>query len=252
MINLKFCICTVPRRKGYIHKTIESLGNTGFFEAKELLPLRISVAHPDSTFLSRYEQRNDMMIWRQSPEEAVKIGYDNLNVRQLSTWGHIRAMNMLLRTPSYFDYGAILEDDVVFSRGWIPYLYQILEKLIANSRNRWILSLFQFKPHIRKAFLAGKTYTEIPIWMFNGAPCFIYPKKILPLLIEYMMENGIRNFRQVNDFSVRDFAVKNKIPVYASVPCLIQHMGDETTGQSDPNVRFKADMFLESVEHLVK
>ena len=68
--------------------------------------------------------------------------------------------------------------------------------------------------------------------------------------MEYMMENGIRHYRQVNDFSVRDFAAKNKVPILASVPCLIEHIGDKSTGQSDPGKKYRADLFMESVEHL--
>lgn len=250
--NLKFGICTVPRARGYIHGTIESLEKTGFFKHPFFLPLHISVAHPDSSFMDRYAHRRDMVISKQSAHEALTLGYDSLNTRQLSTWGHVRAMEMMLNSRAEWDMAAVLEDDVVFSKGWIPYLDRVLEKVVEKSGNRWILTLFQFTPHIRDAAALGRIFTDVPTNLFNGAPCFIYPRGILPSLIEYMMENSIRNFRNVNDFSVRDFASQNEIPIYATVPCLIQHVGDETTGQSDPNIQYRADLFFDSVEHLLK
>lgn len=252
-MRLKTCIVTVPRPHGavYVHDTIASLSETGFFSDPERLPLVVSVGALDSSYLDRYRGLKDIVVDTMTEEEAMKSGFVRLNLRQKSTFGHVRAMRLIERYHDNLDAALILEDDAKFAKGWIPYLWPLLEAMKKTHGEYWMLSLYRSTQEIHHAFAKKERLTPIPLHAFFGAVGLIHSKGILKRLADYLTAHCLEKYENVNDFGTGDFVKANKIPAMATVPCLIEHMGKHTTGQTDPGRFPQADLFFPSVQHLL-
>lgn len=248
-IRIKMCIVTVPRANGYIHQTIRSLRETGFLDNGGNLPLRISVACPDATHVVEYVGKPNILVSAMAPGE---INHDALNIRQKCSWGHVRAMRLMLSCADEWDVALIVEDDVAFARGWEKYLRRLLDEVRRRHGERWMVTLFRYTWGVAEAYAMGESLTDVNKdgRDFNGAPAMIYPRAVLAELCQHMYATCVETFQNLSDIVTGEFAFNRRIPILATVPCLVQHMGAITTGQSPPGMFFKANLFLDSVEHL--
>jgi hypothetical protein len=251
---LAVALVTVPRPEGYIKQTISSLEDSGFFLFHRDLPLRLVAGGLDTSHIERLKAKpTKFMLDPLEDAEAAKLGFHSLDRKQRCAFGHLRAMRHLLSAGPGWDTALIIEDDVRFAKGWRRYLDRVVSAIRRIYGERWMLTLYRIDHAHQKGTLAehqkGRTYYEpdesAPFW---GTQAIVYPRETLKLMPESLIEGCIKRFVQPVDITLGDFAKRNGIPILVSVPSLVQHIGDNTTGQS--SWFHQAECFLESVEEL--
>lgn len=227
MTKRAYAILTVPRKTDYIHQTIKSLETSGFFERPENLPLNIFVGCPDDQHLAPYFKDPRFEIHRLTPEEEVI--WSRLELTRRATFAQSSTMKRMLGHP--WDELLIFEDDTSVALGWMDYL----EKAISEVRkcgNRWILSLYYLVDDtIKDTFKAGKRIKSLQWQCFWGMQANIYPREIAAELYLFLIEHGVDKTTDMNgDGYVCRFAKEQNLPLFTSVPSLVQHIGYGSTG----------------------
>lgn len=253
-VKLSTALVTVPRQEDYLNQTIRSLEESKFFEFPRDVPLRLVAGCPDTSHLDSYkEQPTKFVIDPLGPHEASEIGFDLLDKKPRCAFGHYRAMRSLLSVESKWDVALICEDDVRFARGWRAYLDRLIPEIRQKYGDRWMLTLYRIDhPHQKgtaEELKKGSRYFEPDkSLLFCGTQAVVYPQETLKLMPQCLLEGCIRKFVEPVDITLGEFAKKQGIAILVSVPSLVQHIGNITTGQSD--WFHQAECFLESVEDI--
>jgi hypothetical protein len=87
-------------------------------------------------------------------------------------------------------------------------------------------------------------YAEYPRNDFTGTQGVYYPAQVRQEFAKYLKVKGVIGNKNHYDFLLRDFLVQEGIPLFTTVPSLIQHMGRKTTGLG---VWHQAPGFIEDV-----
>lgn len=249
-MKLATALLSVPRPENYIHETIKSLVDTGFFERQDNLPLRFVTGTREDAYLARYRDQAAFAFDVLSGEEAEEIGFASLGTKPRCAFGHYRAMNHLLRCREEWDAALICEDDVQFASGWRSYLERVVEGVERVFGKRWMLSLYHVGHRLRKSmrpyFDRGDLWFPPPeAEEFWGTQAILYSKDALPAMPGCLLEGCIKNFVKPVDLTLGEFARREGITLLTTVPSLVQHMGSKTTGQSDWFHR--AEIFFDQV-----
>jgi len=250
-VKLATALLSVPRPEGYVHQTIRSLGETGFFDRTENLPLRLVTGTKETDHLEPYRKDSvRFLIDPVSEDEAREIGLDALGVKPRCAFGHYRAMRHLLAAEDSWDVVLVCEDDVRFCRGWIDYLARIVEEIERELGFPWLLTLYRvshaWQRSMKEEVEKGARWFRVPqLDEFWGTQAIVYSKGALRMMPEALLEGCIRRFVAPVDLTIGRRASERNVVKLASVPCLVQHMGDKTTGQSE--WFHQADYFVDSV-----
>lgn len=250
-MRIATAVVTVPRSDGYIHRTIRSFEETGYFGCSEDLPLRLVVGGLDASHLVPYRDRPDRFVIDElSQEEASRMGFQFLGVKPKCAFGHYRAMLNVLALESSWEAALICEDDIRFAQGWRIYLHKIAQEVNRQYDGRWMVTLYRLQ-HSRQMGISSqyrrglkwlRLPEEEPFW---GTQAILYSREALAVFPECLLENCIRKFVEPIDITLGRFAAKHDVAVIATAPSLVQHVGEKTTGQSE--WFHQAECFLESV-----
>lgn len=252
---LPIVILTVNRKTNYISTTLHSLRETGYFDSDPPVPLRIVVGNPDSShlkFISILESK--IAIHRMDEEEAAKHGLSELSVQQKCAFGHSRWMKQVAQEDNPQGMVLACEDDVVFARGWQKYLSGVLQDVWNKLGHNAIVSLYRLhqegitREYAKERFVRGERWYTLHEH-FWGCQAVVYPVAILNEIAEYLLANNVREYKQPIDILVGEYAWSHHIPVVATTPSLVEHIGTATTGQS--HYFHRAGFFMESVESYI-
>lgn len=256
-IKISFTILTCPRKEPYLEKTIRSLTDTGFFDARENLPLRLVAGSPDPSHLKPYLSDKRFIIDPMGQEEAKEIHWQQSGNALRCAKGHRRCFHPFRSNPGS-SFLLVMEDDIRFASGWIPYLHRVLTEITKAFGDKFLLSLNTpgGSADVLGAYKSGRRWTERPYDSFYGTPAILYPLVIRDMFTyeTQVRPDDLRNFGPGNEMS-RPYGLpidlmlskvmkENLIPILTTAPCLVQHIG-RISGTDGPWAESKS--FLEKV-----
>jgi hypothetical protein len=233
-----FAVITVPRRTVYLYDTIRSLRSTGFFEEPKNLPLRLVTTAPGATYLDEFRGRAEFMIDELSPPEAQKVTFPleagqavNAPAQRNLCANHRRAILALNACDA--DGIVIFEDDIRFSEGWLCRLGKTLKDVERAHGDWWVMTLFaMFSDAPLMAFQSGKLWDYDRRRPFWGTQAIVYPKKVALAFEESIMSRCILEYRLPIDELIGAWSQEHQVPIIATAPSLVQHVGQISAGCS--------------------
>lgn len=244
---IEYAVVTVSRPQGYVHQTIASLEETGFFGHPDNLPLRLVVGSPDSAYLERYRERADRFrVEEMSAEEARGFGLDRLYGSQRCALTHSRCLGDG-RIDKKADLVMVMEDDIRFALGWFARLQLIIEDVMRSHPRGWALSLYT--PNSDEPLVC---YRRGEKWLrrnydfsFFGLQAMVYPRWIAAGFADFVMQNNVLKYVKPCDHLLIDFMKDRGLPILATAPSLVQHIGELSMGVSADF--HQSNSFLDSV-----
>jgi hypothetical protein len=250
--SLPIVILSVGRKVNYIQRVIQSLKDTGYMDQHVMSPPRIVVGNSDSSHLDELIRSGmDIIVDSMGEEEAADLHLTKLSNQQKCGLGHYRWMKVIATLVEKPEFILACEDDVVFARGWQRYISSVLEDVWATLGRNAIVSLYRLHQEgithdrAKERFMEGRKWYPIQEH-FWGTQAIVYPVCILNDLAEFVLENNVHIFRNPIDMLIGEYAWGRNIPLVATTPSLVQHIGEATTGQS--TYFHRAGFFMESVE----
>lgn len=227
--KIEFALITSPRIPSYLGDTIASLGETGFFLEPEKLTLRIIASgkfKSDDQQLSPYQNNSDFIVERNLPTPPDGEPQHDLGSN------HRHGIIGLEKSDS--THLCIFEDDLKFAKGWLNHLRSIISEIEKVHGDRWVLTLFLGGTDDPIKFMkSGKKWYLSKKRPHVGTPGIVYPRRIALEFSSVIFNRCISNFELPIDLLLGKWADENKIPILASAPCLIQHIGKIST--TSPN-----------------
>ena len=106
------------------------------------------------------------------------------------------------------------------------------------------LRRFRACGEVKKAAATGKKWYRVNPLTFKGTQAVIFGRDALPGLADSIVKNCIfKGLRRADEETGR-FADRNGIPIYATAPCLVEHMSVPSIVAPDKVMR-KSDLFVE-------
>lgn len=227
-------IMTVRRPKNYIHELLPRLQMAG--------TIRLVVGSPDCEYLERYRSSPLMeIIGVSSPDWAH---FENSRVHHRAVWNYWRSLTLCPKNPQR-DGLLVFEDDVIPARGWQRRFYDTVEQIEAQFGTRYVLALYRgrfsqnrtFYNSFRRAlfdYLYSEEppayYASYPARGFYGTQAMYYPEEIRIAFAEYLKINGVDAYRLPYDLLLKDYLQTYGVPLFTTVPSLVQHIGEIGTG----------------------
>ena len=231
--GIDLIISTVYREQNYLEATLKSLAADQPIGTD--LPISLVVGSPISTHLDRYQLSPGITIVEMGPNTWAWI--KNSNVFHRASWNYYRCLAQCAK-------GArgtlIFEDDVQFARGWRSRLDCTLIALEERYGADFVLAVyapFAFAVH-------GQLYAKYPRAKFFGTQGVYYTARTRVGFAKYLKKRGLVANEDGYDHLLRDYLLKEDLPLLATTPSLIQHVGETTTGLG---VWHRAPNFVEDV-----
>lgn len=237
---ISYTILTTPRKEPYLERTISSLQKSGFFNERECLPLNLVAGSPEPEHLDRYRRDKRFIVHDMTKDEADNLLFHVAGIALRATWGHRRCLHSW-RTNEGAEAVCIMEDDVSVTSNFAKKVYETAIEVRKRFGIKWVLSLYT--PHSRspmEAMRAGKKWVFVGSDGYYGAQGIVYPNRVRDEYIAYLADHTIN---LPHDLAMPEVMKKLGIPILASAPCLVQHMGSITQGVSGPYHR--SESFLE-------
>jgi hypothetical protein len=256
-MKISYSIVTYPRKERYLDQTVQSLSDTGFFNYPEHLPLRLIGGSPDSSHLSSYFSDSRFIVDPMTEEEAREYHWHGSGGGLHAIKGHRRSFHPFRISPDA-SFLMVMEDDIVFTKGWIPRLETTLKEIVRNFSDRFILSLytpgFSDAANPMDAYRSGRLWVERTPERFYGVQAILYPLVIRDM---YLYETAPRpddarafgpgkemdrQYGRPHDLLLAAVMKSMKIPILSTAPCLVQHVGHSSGANSPPH---QSTTFLE-------
>lgn len=230
--RISYSILTTPRKEPFFQRTVESLEATGFFQDKRNLPLHIVSGAPGCGYPVGFDPRPDrFQSHPMTPEEAEKLAWSIAGAPLRATWGHWRCLAPERTSPGS-TFVLVMEDDLRFAAGWLDRLKKIVREIAYAFSDEWLLTLYTpGSTAPLSAFREGKKWIQRSHDGFYGTQAIVYPLTIRDAYLEHV-SSADWSTHLPHDLSL-PFAMKQLgIPILASAPCLVQHMGLVSEGVS--------------------
>lgn len=225
--RISFCILTAPRRECYFDRTLESLNHTGFFNEPTNLPIDVVLGAPTSEPL--IYKHSQLHVHPMDSEEAQKMGWHVAGPPLRATWGHWRCLTRKLSDKQAI---LVMEDDIVFARGWLKRLNLIARELFEKFLDQWLLTLYTpSSTEPLEAFKNGRTWILRSYEGFFGAQALLYPLAVRDAYLRYIARPEWSQHLP-HDLALPLAMKELGIPILATAPCLVQHMGLVSEGVS--------------------
>ena len=234
-MRIQTIIATALRCEPYIHKTLVSLEESGYFGDGGPVPIRFVVGSLDASYLDVYRNNpGKYKIERINPGEPELALLNTLHGTQRCSFTHSLAMAER-NIPQNIDAVLILEDDLRFSLGWWKRLVKISEDVVLNNRLNWVISLYApFTTETKDAYETGKLWIRrsLKLYSFFGTQAVLYPKLIAIGFGLYLFEHSVKTFKRPIDHLLSEYLSNKDIPMFSTAPCLVQHIGRTSEGVS--------------------
>jgi hypothetical protein len=216
--TIDFAIMTVARPTVYIHELIASLRSD--------LPIRLIVGAPAYGYLERYRSNPCREIIEVPAEEWEY--FQHCRVHHRACWNYWRSLTLGSRTPSCKGL-VVFEDDVIPARGWESRFHGTVNQIEAIYNGPFVLALYTAL-NISPPSDAQTYYVRYPVPVFYGTQAMYYPEKVRIEFADYLKRHGVDSMRLPYDLLLRMYLWKERIPLFVTIPCLFQHVGEISTG----------------------
>jgi hypothetical protein len=230
-VKISYSILTTPRKEPYLQRTIASLEKSGFFADPECIPLNLIAGSPEPKHLNPYRHDCRFAVHDMSKEEADGHLFDVAGVALRATWGHRRCLHSW-RANEGAEAVCVMEDDVAVTSNFSAKVRGVVVDVRKNCGPQWVLTLYT--PQSTAPFDAMRDGKK---WFFRGydgyygAQGIVYPNRVRDEYIAYLADHTIN---LPHDLAMPEVMKKLGIPILASAPCLVQHMGSVSQGVSGP------------------
>lgn len=232
--NINLAMTTVWREENYLDATLSSL----FVEYPSChdQPVSLVIGSPHTEHLAGYRSLPGITVIEMGSHAWSWI--ENTDVRNRATWNYYRCLTQCdLGTRG----SLIIEDDVKFARGWRHRLDMALAALEDRFGSEFALTIYDpYGWHPKESCL----YAVYPLQPFAGTQGVYYPARVRQGYAKYLRRHGVVANRDHYDYLLRDYLLQEDLPLFATVPSLIQHVGRTTTGVGSWH---EAPRFLEDV-----
>ncbi len=232
--KINLVITTVSRPESYLESTLHSLSCEYPFHPQH--PVSLMVGSPETAYLAPYRSQPGITIVEMGPNAWAWI--KNNSLRHRATWNYHRC---LMQSSGGERGTLVLEDDVRFACGWRRRLDTTIAALEDRFGSRFVLTIYAPWKYRQKE---SHLYAEYPRENFTGTQGVYYPAKMRQEFAKYLKVKGVIGNKNHYDYLLRDFLIQEDIPLFATSPSLIQHMGRNTTGLG---VWHEAPGFVEDV-----
>jgi hypothetical protein len=205
---------TVRRPETYLQRALASMSLEQ--------PVALLVGSPDTSYLAPLQSRPGLHVVAPSPVEYGAIA--PLSTHQRAAWNYWRCLRHGLGNR----YLLVLEDDVRCANGWEERLVLTVLTIAAIFPD-FVLSLYF--PYPRQS-VGGACYLPYPKKEFYGTQAILFAGRALPEFTAHLHEHGVRSCTAPYDLLLQDYVLRRDVPLFASAPSLVQHIGVVTTGLS--------------------
>lgn len=216
--TIDFAIMTVARPQAYIHDFIGQL--------RADLPIRLVVGSPDSNYLKRYRENPFVEILE--PPVSEWEYFRNFKVHHRAAWNYWRSLSLGIRSPNRHGL-VVFEDDLVPAHCWEEQFYKIIDQIEMRHSTLYLLALYAPYDNLPEP-IPETNFVLYPTDWFYGTQAIYYPEIVRLEFIKYLKSNGVDTHHHPYDRVLRDYLLEMKIPIFAAMPCLFQHVGEITTG----------------------
>lgn len=232
--KINLVITTVCREEKYLDATLTSLSSE--YPIRRDQPVFLVVGSPVTTYLDCYRSQPGIMVVEMGPNAWAWI--KNNRLRHRATWNYHRCLTQYAGGERGT---LILEDDVKFACGWRLRLDITIAALESRYGSEFVLTIYDpYKCAPGESCL----YTEYPRERFTGTQGVYYPAGVRQDFAKYLRTTGVIANKNHYDYLLRDYLLQEDLPLFATTPSLIQHMGRNTTGLG---VWHQAPGFVENV-----
>jgi hypothetical protein len=211
-------IMTVSRPTPYIYKLIDSLGAQ--------FPLRLVVGSRDIGYLKRYRSSPFIKIVRPGITEWWR--FKKRIVHHRASWNYWRTLTLGFKDPDRKGL-LVLEDDVVPCQGWEKRFHETVRQIEARHDGLYALALFDSIIPARPKNDGGY-YVPYLANIFYGTQAMYYPDAVRAGFADYLKQRGVDSYRTPYDLLFKEYARKEGVMLFSSVPSLFQHVGETSTG----------------------
>lgn len=216
--KINIVISTIWREKDYLEATLESLASEQSPNVDQ--PVCLVVGSPVTTHLERYRSQPGIAIVEMGPNTWAWI--KNNFTHQRAAWNYYRCLTQ----PVAGARGTlILEDDIRFARGWRARLGTTLGALEEQYGPDFVLTVYAAWFSKTKEKNYSRLYVEYPHDAFSGTQGIYYPMKVRQGFAKHLKAHGLKASGEHYDIILKKYLIQSGIPLFATAPCLIQHMG---------------------------
>lgn len=230
-MKISYTILTTPRKEPYLERTIASLEKSGFFSDPDCVPLNLVAGSPQPEHLNPYRHDPRFRTHDFTKDEADAHMFDVAGVALRATWGHRRCLHTW-RANEAAEAVCVMEDDVSVTSNFTKKVQESVVDIKKNFGAKWVLTLYT--PHSLgplEAMRSGKKWLFRQSEGFYGAQGIVYPNRVRDEYIAYLADHTIN---LPHDLAMPEVMKKLGIPILASAPCLVQHIGSVSQGVSGP------------------
>jgi hypothetical protein len=226
---IDFSIVTVSRPVNYIETVAEHLPGNQL--------IRLFVGSLETRYLDNIRRRPLVRILLPTPEEWKNL--EPLSVFQRATWNYWRALACIPNGAGR-DGLLVFEDDILPASNWREHLEMAINAVSTEGISHFILALYSSRQHA--ATIQGKPFTNYPTHLFAGTQAIYYPESVRGTFAAFLYEHGVNMNEAPYDMLLAEFAARHSIPIFLTVPVLVQHIGRIGTGLGEfhqaPNFQF--------------
>ncbi len=207
----KVVIISSNRPTNYIHRIFNSIG--------EDIKIHLFIGSENSDYVDKYISWPNVSMTKVVCESSDVLLNQFLNYQNALTNGYVENDEGIL----------IFEDDIKFAKGWLARFHQSVSNLKSQCSNNFALTLFTSTTVCKNSEMPANHYTLFPdLNAFWGTQGMYYPNSVREKILKYfstVSHSNIINY----DILVRQALIKENIPLYVCIPCLIDHVGFNST-----------------------
>lgn len=224
--EISLAVMTVDRPQAYLHDTLPSLRREWTAGLPMLFP-----GSPASAFLERYRAKG-FTIHETSEQDWEMIHL--WNPHRKAMWNYWRCVSQAAVDKDGPCAGRLVfEDDVKFTTGWRGRFLKTLEELYAAHGPHFILSLYSPHDAVNQAWLETEQLAvPYATAAFMGTQGVYFPEPVRRDFAEYLRIYGVDDNLMPYDCLLGNYCEQCQVPLFATVPSLVQHVGVQTTGLS--------------------
>lgn len=220
--QINLVVSTVWREEDYITDTLASLSRERPISAEQ--PVCLCAGSPVTEHIERYRSQPGIAIIEMGANTWSWI--KNNRAPHRATWNYYRCLTM----PTAGKRGTlVLEDDVCFARGWQARLNTTLAALEERYGSDFVLAIYSPWFSVLEAYRCGQLCVDYPLDKFYGTQGVYYTAKTRQGFAKYLKAHGVVADEKPYDFLLRDYMQQSGLPLFASAPSLIQHIGRSST-----------------------
>lgn len=243
--DINVVISTVGREEDYLGETLNSLSVDQ--SISEDNPVCLVAGSPVTTHLDRYRTESGISIIEMGPSTWSWI--KDSSVLKRSAWNCYRCLTQ----PKAGIRGTLaLEDDIHFARGWRARFSATLTELERHHGLDFVLAVYSPWLSATEEHNYGKLSVEYPPEKFLGLQGIYYTSRTRQGFAKYLKIHGLVVLEKAHDLLLGDYLAREGIPLFATSPSLVQHIGKKSSLESQwhDSQLFMEDVTVLPSEHL--